>query len=49
MNISTISNKKDIKEFHEVPFIIYKNNKNWYSGYACCNHKNDLHLDGRYL
>ena len=29
MNISTISNKKDIKEFHEIPYIIYKNNKNW--------------------
>ena len=29
MNISTISSKNDIKEFHEIPYIIYKNNKNW--------------------
>ena len=29
MNISSISNKKDIKEFHQLPFIINKNNKNW--------------------
>ena len=29
MNISTISTKKDIKEFHLLPYIVNKNNKNW--------------------
>ena len=29
MNISTISNKKDIKEFHQLPYIINENNKYW--------------------
>ena len=29
MNISTISTKKDIKEFHQLPYIVNKDNKNW--------------------
>ena len=29
MNISVISTKKDVKEFHRLPFIINKNNKYW--------------------
>ena len=29
MNISVISTKKDVKEFHQLPFIINKNNKYW--------------------
>ena len=29
MNISTISTKKDIKEFHQLSYIVNENNKNW--------------------
>ena len=29
MNISPISTKNDIKEFHQIPFMVNKNNKNW--------------------
>ena len=29
MNISPISTKKDIKEFHQLPYIVNQNNKKW--------------------